>query len=89
MSDKTIAQKFGPGVPPLSELEKHTLVALVNTNPLFDPPQPLPPNVIPVAGLHIQASKKLPSVKEKKNAINLTFFSKFNFVLLKYSFLAH
>lgn len=60
--DKLIEGKFGPGMPPLSELEKRTAIAFVSTNPAFDNPAPLPENVIPIGGLHIREPKKLPKV---------------------------
>lgn len=53
--------KFGRYIPSTAVLEERALLALVNTNPAMDIPIPLPPNVIPVAGLHIQPPKQLPS----------------------------
>lgn len=61
--DKLVEGKFGPGMPPLSELEKRTAIAFVSTNPVFDYPAPLPENVIPIAGLHIRHPKPLPKVR--------------------------
>lgn len=44
----------------MTELEQRTAIAFVNTNPVFDIPQPLPENVIPVGGLQIRDNKTLP-----------------------------
>lgn len=60
--DQLVDGQFGPGMPSISELEKHTAIAFVNTNPAFDYPAPLPENVIPVGGLHIQDPKPIPKV---------------------------
>lgn len=46
--------------PHLDELQKRTVIALVNTHPSFDVAEPFPPNVIPVGGLQIQKPKPLP-----------------------------
>ncbi|XP_031638676.1 UDP-glucuronosyltransferase 2C1-like [Contarinia nasturtii] len=58
----TIVQKsFGTNIPSVSELEKRTALAFVNTNPAMDYPAPLSENIIPVAGLHIKDPKPIPS----------------------------
>lgn len=46
----------------LKDLERSTNLALINSNPAFDYPQPIPPNAIDVAGLHIKEPKSLPKV---------------------------
>uniref|UniRef100_A0A182J1V9 Glucuronosyltransferase n=1 Tax=Anopheles atroparvus TaxID=41427 RepID=A0A182J1V9_ANOAO len=56
-----IAQRgFDFPLPDLAELEKRTLIMLTNSNPALDPPEALPPNVIPVGGLQIVDPKPLP-----------------------------
>lgn len=62
--DEITAAKFGSNIPSTFDLEKRTTLALVSTHPSFDVPEPLPPNVIPVAGLHILESKPLPATIE-------------------------
>lgn len=53
---------FGSDYPYMGDLEKKTLIALVNTHPSIDFPEPLSPNIIPVAGLQIKEPKPLPKV---------------------------
>lgn len=53
--------KFGLRTPTPKELEAKAILTLINIDPVIDGPQPLPPNVIPVAGLHIKPPKPLPS----------------------------
>ncbi|XP_049547259.1 UDP-glycosyltransferase UGT5-like isoform X1 [Anopheles darlingi] len=56
-----IAQRgFDFPLPALSELERRTLLMLTNSNPALDPPESLPPNVIPVGGLQIVPAAPLP-----------------------------
>uniref|UniRef100_A0A182Q3D3 UDP-glycosyltransferases domain-containing protein n=1 Tax=Anopheles farauti TaxID=69004 RepID=A0A182Q3D3_9DIPT len=55
-----IAQRgFDYQLPDLTELEQRTLIMLTNSNPALDPPESLPPNVIPVGGLQIVEPKPL------------------------------
>lgn len=62
--DKLAAKYFKyDDLPSTADLERRTLVTLVNTNPSFDYLAPLPENVIPVAGLHIKKTKPLPKVR--------------------------
>lgn len=72
---------FGPDLPPISQLEKRTKLALINANPIIDNLEPLLPTVIPVGGIHIKKAKPLPKVKiyfylKKIQNLNgiLTFF---------------
>lgn len=46
-------------LPYLGDLEKHTALMLVNTHPLIEVFEPLPPNIITVGGLHIKEPKPL------------------------------
>lgn len=62
--DKLINGMFGPGMPPLSQLQKRAAIAFVNTNPAFDHPAPLQENIIPVGGLQIGDTKPLPKVSK-------------------------
>ncbi|KAF2885914.1 hypothetical protein ILUMI_20259, partial [Ignelater luminosus] len=42
------------------DLEKHISLLLCNTDPILDYPVALPPNIIPVGGLHARPPSKLP-----------------------------
>lgn len=51
----------------LGDIEKRSILAFVNTDPAVDFNQPLPPNVIPVAGLHVkEPTNPLPKVYKTK-----------------------
>lgn len=58
--DEINKQIMGNDMTPLDQLEKRTLLALVNTNLALDESYPLPPNVIPVGGLQVKEPNKLP-----------------------------
>lgn len=58
--NEQIREVFGKETPPLAELERSAVLALINVNAVMDDAQPLPPSVIPVAGLHIKKAKPLP-----------------------------
>lgn len=58
-------EAYGSDLPSASELEKRTALAFVSTTPVFDTTQPLPENVIQVAGLHVKDPKPLPEVSYK------------------------
>lgn len=76
--DKIMKEAYGSDLPSASELEKRTAIAFVSTTPVFDTTQPLPENVIQVAGLHVKDPKPLPEdieeiiTSSKKGAV---FFS--------------
>lgn len=58
---------FGSDLPSIREIEQRTAIAFVNTNPILDHAVSLPPNVIPVGGLHIKnCTKSLPKVGIEK-----------------------
>ncbi|XP_049297583.1 UDP-glycosyltransferase UGT5-like [Anopheles funestus] len=57
---RTAQQAFDFPLPDLTELEQRTLVMLTNANPALDPPESMPPNVIPVGGLQIIDPNPLP-----------------------------
>lgn len=62
--DEMSAKTFGPDYPKGSDLESKTVLALVNSHPSIDFPEPLSPNVIPVGGLQIRSPPKaLPKVR--------------------------
>nr|XP_029731152.1 UDP-glucuronosyltransferase 2B15-like [Aedes albopictus] len=44
----------------VSDLEKRSLLAILNSNPLLDHPEPTTENVIRVGGLHIRPTNQLP-----------------------------
>lgn len=72
--DKLLEGKFGPDMPSISKIEKRTAIALISTHPIFDYTQPLPENVIPVGGLHIQDAKPLPKVNKKGYVYRIASF---------------
>ncbi|XP_050072881.1 UDP-glycosyltransferase UGT5-like [Anopheles maculipalpis] len=53
-------QAFDFTLPDLTGLERRTLIMLTNANPALDPPESMPPNVIPVGGLQIVDPNPLP-----------------------------
>lgn len=55
---------FGSDLPSISQLEKRASLALVNSNPILDHLGPMLDNVIPVGGMHVEAPKPLPKVRE-------------------------
>lgn len=65
--DQLVEEKFGAGLPSMTEIEQRTAIAFVNTNPAFDHVAPLPENVISVGGLHIRDTKPLPQVTSVTN----------------------
>ncbi|KAJ8951902.1 hypothetical protein NQ318_019881 [Aromia moschata] len=52
---------FGTNVDSMSSLMRRMTLLLCNLNPALTYPQPLPPNIIPVGGLHVREAKKLPA----------------------------
>lgn len=59
--NKLAQDVFGKDLPYVADLEHRMKIALVNSNPAIDFAEPLPPNIIPVAGLQILPVKPLPS----------------------------
>lgn len=45
---------FGPSLPDVRDLEKKMVLALVNSHPSVDLPEPLGPSVISVGGLQVK-----------------------------------
>lgn len=69
--EKIVTAKLQKKLPiNLDELEKTTSLALINSHPAFDAAQPLPPNIIEVAGLQIKEPKPLPKVWYAQFAIH-------------------
>lgn len=59
--DAMARRVFGPSLPYVAHLERHIVLALVNTHPALDYAEPLPPSVIPVGGLQVRAPRPLPA----------------------------
>nr|XP_022906517.1 UDP-glucuronosyltransferase 2B15-like [Onthophagus taurus] len=54
------AQKyFHEDIKYFQEVERQVSILLTNNDPILDYPQPFPPNIIPVGGMHINKIKKL------------------------------
>lgn len=76
---KLQSTKFGTQIPSPSDLEQRAILTFVNIHPVIDVAQPLPPNIIPVAGLHIKGVKRLPADIEsfvnssRKGAVLVSF----------------
>lgn len=66
---------FGQNTPYAHDLDKRTALMLVNSNPVIDFPESIPPNIIQVGGLQIKDPKPLPEdledfiSKGKKGAV--------------------
>lgn len=61
--EKAIRKRFNfEDFPSLKDLERRSLVMLVNTNNAIDYSEPLQPNVVQVGGLQITEPKALPEV---------------------------
>ncbi|CRK98901.1 CLUMA_CG012143, isoform A [Clunio marinus] len=63
--DVKMREMFGSDLPPSGELEKKAVLTLVNSNPVIDFPDSLPPNTIEVGGMQISEPKPLPEKFEK------------------------
>lgn len=62
---KLAEEFFGKDITPLDEIERTFSLLLTNTDPDLDYPQPVPPTVIQVGGLHTKRAKSLPEVNIK------------------------
>lgn len=58
----TLIRKDFPNSRPISEIERDSQLCLLNSDPATAWIRTLPPNVVPVAGLHIRPVKPLPQV---------------------------
>uniref|UniRef100_A0A182PSE1 UDP-glycosyltransferases domain-containing protein n=1 Tax=Anopheles epiroticus TaxID=199890 RepID=A0A182PSE1_9DIPT len=64
--DAMVRERFGfPNMPYLQDLERRTVLMLVNTDPSMDALEPLPPNVIAIGGAHIKEPEPLPDDLEQ------------------------
>ncbi|KAJ8951901.1 hypothetical protein NQ318_019880 [Aromia moschata] len=59
--EKIARRSLGEGMDSMSSLMSRMTLLLCNLDPALTYPQPLPPNIIPVGGLHVKDSKKLPA----------------------------
>ncbi|XP_055585218.1 UDP-glycosyltransferase UGT5-like [Uranotaenia lowii] len=57
--NRRLRQIFGENTSTIEQIERQSSIVLVNSDFSFDYHQALPPNVIPVGGLHIQRSDNL------------------------------
>lgn len=71
--------------PYMGDLEYKTVIALVNTHPAIDFPEPLPPNIIPVGGLQIKEGKPLAKVKIMQEAKGNPLKKSFHLIWLQYN----
>ncbi|XP_059608127.1 UDP-glucosyltransferase 2-like [Phlebotomus argentipes] len=55
-----IAKQDFPDLPPFADLERQTRLAMINYSPAVYQPEPVLPNVIPIAGMHLQKTSTLP-----------------------------
>lgn len=64
--DKMIAEKIGPGYPPIDSLLKNISFAFLYSNPGLEYARPLSPNMVQVGGIHMQGNKTqtLPEVRK-------------------------
>ncbi|KAF5282556.1 hypothetical protein FQA39_LY04963 [Lamprigera yunnana] len=51
---------FGEDIPSFEDVERNMSILLSNSDPNLEYPVDLPPNIIPVGGLHVQPAKPLP-----------------------------
>uniref|UniRef100_A0A182Q970 UDP-glycosyltransferases domain-containing protein n=1 Tax=Anopheles farauti TaxID=69004 RepID=A0A182Q970_9DIPT len=64
--DAMVRERFRfENMPYLQDIERRTVLMLVNTNPTYDALEPLPPNVIPIGGAHIKDPPPLPGELEE------------------------
>lgn len=64
--NKIVKDQFGDDVPALRDFERNISLLLANVDFVMDFPMALPPNIIPVGGLHLTPSKPLSKVVEKE-----------------------
>lgn len=75
---KLAVEAFGDNIPSMKDLERHFSIVLANTSPLLDHVQPLPPNIIPVGGLHTGKPKPVPEVGTNSSLFFFFFFTNFS-----------
>ncbi|KAJ8951903.1 hypothetical protein NQ318_019882 [Aromia moschata] len=74
--EKMARRVFGEDMDSMARLMRHMTVMLCNLDPVVTHPQPLPPNIVPVGGLHVKRAKKLPGnllaiMENSKNGVIL------------------
>lgn len=60
---------FGNNIRSMDKVERMMNLLITNNDPVLGYSRPLPPNIIPVAGIHIQPVKKLPKVDKLKGML--------------------
>lgn len=60
---KLAQEKFGKGIRWFGDVERGIHLLLSNIDPVLDYPIALPPNIIPVGGLHVKPANKLNKVR--------------------------
>lgn len=79
---QTMRKGFGKRFKDLKALEAKHQLLLVNSHVASDFPESLPPNIIPVGGLHIaETVKALPEVRTKVG-INIINLINYEFIIL-------
>ncbi|KAF2888729.1 hypothetical protein ILUMI_17444 [Ignelater luminosus] len=63
--NKIVKDQFGDDVPALRDFERNISLLLANVDFVMDFPMALPPNIIPVGGLHLSPAKALPKDLQK------------------------
>lgn len=63
LENKIARNYFGEETPALRDFERNISVLLANVDFVLDFPMALPPNIIPVGGLHLKAADPLPKVR--------------------------
>lgn len=59
---KLAQERFGADIEEFDKIERKFQILLANYDATVDFAVPLPPNIIPVGGLHTKRSSKLPNV---------------------------
>lgn len=57
-----LKSRFGSDTPSVDELQKHVVLLLANSHPIFDGNRPVPPATVYLGALHMQPTKPLPKV---------------------------
>uniref|UniRef100_A0A7G3B596 Putative udp-glucoronosyl and udp-glucosyl transferase n=1 Tax=Lutzomyia longipalpis TaxID=7200 RepID=A0A7G3B596_LUTLO len=57
----SIVNEDFPGLPHLNDLERQARLSMINYSPAVHDPEPMLPNVVPIAGMHMQKIKPLPA----------------------------
>lgn len=60
---KLAQERFGQSIRCFGDVEREIHLLLSNIDPVLDYPIALPPNIIPVGGLHVQLANKIDKVR--------------------------